>query len=100
MKIKIPEIVPVYNLQNTVAAMIELAIEDYRKFVKRGQIVAGIVIRERFSGAKKNINAQNALNVLHFFKAGILDEWISISGLEIAPEIIRQKLGLPKKVAV
>lgn len=78
------------------AAVIEGAVEDYRMHVRLGHIKDGRRTKKpcvkRFNGS--NIGTDAADKVLHFFKAGGLDEWITIGGLRLDGDAIRSALNI------
>ena len=78
------------------AAVIEEAVNDYRMHCRLGHIKDGRrtkkPIKKRMNGV--NMKLDSADQVLHFFKAGGLDEWITIGGLRLDGDAIREALNI------
>lgn len=84
------------GVRNLCAAVIESAVDDYKMHVNLGHIKDG---RRTKKPCKKrqngcNIGTDAADKVLHFFKAGGLDEWITIGGLRLDGDAIRSALNI------
>jgi hypothetical protein len=89
-----------------VAAIITQAIEDYRSMESKGWILGGQIIlpkkaqMSRASVSKKTrgilARRTNCEEIIHFFKpGGMMDKWIDVGMLDINPNQIRRKLGIP-----
>ena len=78
------------------AAVIEEAVNDYRMHCRLGHIKDGRrtkkPIAKRMNGV--NMKLDSADQVLHFFKAGSLEGWISVGALNIDPDAVRKALGI------
>lgn len=78
-----------------ICAVVEQAVSDFKLLSKRGRIVSGKIIRKGNGGGFVRDAENQAIQTLHFFsKAGPLDEWLAVAGIEVNPNLVRKKLGI------
>lgn len=76
-------------------AVIEQAVIDFKELAAAGRIVNGTVKpgkSVRGYGADADIQA-----LVDFFNSDVMDEWIYLARIKINPNLIREKLGLPRQ---
>jgi hypothetical protein len=95
---------PPYELNNSGArallcAVIEQAVTDFKTLTAAGRIVNGKVMpvnRARVLNYRTDAEVQSLVD---FFTSGVMDEWIFLAGIRINPNLIREKLGIPKETS-
>jgi hypothetical protein len=95
---------PVYPLNNSgaravICGIVEQAVTDFKVLAAAGRIVNGAVIPgngRRVIGYRTDAEIQSLLD---FFTSGVMDEWIFFTGIRINPNLIREKLGIPRRTS-
>lgn len=79
-----------------ICAVVEQAVEDFKILVRRGRIVNGQAMpSERQTIAAGYEYQDHVKRLLHFFQpGGPMDMWLGAAGIQINPNLIRERLGI------
>lgn len=108
-----PQTIDIDGARRLGAAVIEQAIHDHRALSAKGYIVGGKVLlqqpdqmRPEFERQMRkqkvrgnHVTRKACFELLEFFQpGGTMERWISLAKLDIDPDMIRSRLGIPEAV--